>query len=100
MILLIGDVTGDRRSDLLVESTHQQLNVFAGVPGPDQFGKQPQTVAVSLFNDEEFASLVDLNQDGKQDLLLHHPFTRRDAHGAPTHGPETEPHRLTMMIAR
>ena len=31
--LLIGDVTGDGRSDLLIEWTHMQLCVYVGVPG-------------------------------------------------------------------
>ena len=98
--LLIGDVTGDGRSDLLIEWTHEQLRVFVGVPGPDLFARRPQNVAVALPNDEEYAWLVDLNKDGKQDILMHHPFTLRDAHGAPIRRPGTEPHRLTMLIAR
>ena len=85
--LLIGDVTGDGRSDLLIEETHRQLLVFAGVPGPELFARQPQRVAVAIPNDEEYTWLVNLNKDGRQDLLLHHAST-------------TEPHRVTMLIAR
>ncbi|MXW03172.1 MAG: VCBS repeat-containing protein [Holophagales bacterium] len=85
--LLIGDVTGDGRSDLLIEETHRKLLVFAGVPGPDLFTRQPQRVAVAIPNDEEYTWLVDLNRDGKQDLLMHHASA-------------TEPHRVTMLIAR
>ena len=36
---------------------------------------------------EEYTWLVDLNKDSKQDILMDHPST-------------TEPHRLTMLIAR
>jgi hypothetical protein len=57
-----------------------------GVPGPDLFARQPQKVAVALPYDERNTWLVDLNKDGKQDLLIHH---------APT-----GPHRLTALIAR
>lgn len=85
--LLIGDVTGDGRSDLLIEETHRKLLVFAGVPGPDLFTRQPQRVAIAIPNDEEYTWLVDLNRDGKQDLLMHHASA-------------TEPHRVTMLIAR
>ncbi|MCY3928252.1 MAG: VCBS repeat-containing protein [Acidobacteria bacterium] len=85
--LLIGDVTGDGRSDLLIEETHRQLLVFTGVPGPELFARQPQRVAVAIPNDEEYTWLVDLNKDGKQDLLMHHAST-------------TEPHHVAMLITR
>ena len=97
--LLIGDVTGDGRSDLLI-GFDGELRVFVGVPGPDLFAGPPQKVAVTLPNDEEYTWLVDLNKDGKQDILMHHPFTLRDAHGAPRRPPGTEPHRVTMLIAQ
>ena len=85
--LLIGDVTGDGRSDLLIEWTHRELHVYVGVPGPDLFARRPQKVKVAIPNDEEYNWLVDLNKDGKQDLLMHHPSS-------------TRPHRVTMLIAR
>ncbi len=98
--LLIGDVTGDGLSDLIIGQHPRHLDVFVGVPGPDLFSRQPQDVAVAVPNDEEYTWLVDLNQDGKQDILMHHPFTLRDLHGAPKRPPGTEPHRVTMLIAR
>ena len=93
-------MTDNGHSDLLIESTHEKLRVFVGVPGPDLFVRRHQTVAPALPNDEEYTWLVDLNKDGKQDILMHHPFTLRDAHGAPRRRPGTEPHRVTMLIAR
>ena len=98
--LFIGDVTGNGRSDLLIEWTHRELHVFAGVPGPDLFAGQPQKVAVELPNDEEYTWMTDLNRDGRQDIVMHHPFTQRDAHGAPMELPGTEPHRVILLIAR
>ena len=98
--LRIGDVTGDGRSDLLISDHPRIMLVFVGVPGPEIFARQPQKVAVALPNDEEYTRLVDLNKDGVQDILMHHPFTLRDAHGAPKLPPGTEPHRVTMLIAQ
>ena len=98
--LLIGDVTGDGFSDLLIGQHPRHLDVFVGAPGPDLFSQRPQDVAIAVPNDEEYTWLVDLNKDGKQDVLMHHPFTLRDAHGAPKQPPGTEPHRVTVLIAR
>ena len=98
--LFLGDVTGNGRSDLLIEWTHRELHVFAGVPGPDLFAGQPRKVAVDLPNDEEYAWMTDLNRDGRQDIVMHHPFTKRDAHGAPMELPGTEPQRVILLIAR
>lgn len=99
-ILRIGDVTGDGHLDLLLADHPRIMALFAGVSGPKMFAQQLQEVAVAPPNDEEYIWLVDLNKDGVQDILMHHPFTKRDAHGAPTQPPGTEPHRVTMLIAR
>ena len=97
--LLIGDVTGDGRPDLLIEPEFRELHVHAGVPGPDLFAQQPWRVEVSL-HDGEYAWLADLDRDGRQDILVHHPFTLRNAHGARKLPPGTEPHRVTVLMAR
>ncbi len=98
--LLIGDVTGDGRSDLLIADHPRIMVVFSGVPGPEIFAPQPQRVRIAVPNDEEYTWLVDLNNDGVQDILMHHPFTLRDAHGAQKLAPGTDQHRVTMLIAQ
>ena len=94
--VLIGDVTGDGRPDLLIEPEFRELHVFIGVEGPEMFDPRPQKVAVILPGDEEYTWLTDLNNDGRQDILLHHRFTLRDAHGALKRPPGAEPQRVTI----
>ncbi|MXW03171.1 MAG: VCBS repeat-containing protein [Holophagales bacterium] len=84
--VLLGDVNGDSRLDLLVQKGRKGLNVFLGVPGSDVFAGRPEEVAIAMPN-EEYTWLVDLNRDGKQDVLMHHTFTAK-------------PHRVTMLVAR
>ena len=98
--LRIADVTGDGRSDLLLGDHPRIMGIFVGVPRAEMFARRHQEVAVAIPNDEEYTWLVDLNKDGVQDILMHHPFTLRDTHGAPKLPPGTEPHRLTILIAR
>ena len=84
--VLIGDVNGDRRSDLLVQHSWEELYVYVGVPGRELFARRPQKIKVAMPN-EEYTWLVDFNRDGKQDVLMHHPSA-------------TEPNRVTTLIAR
>ena len=84
--VLFEDMNGDGLPELLVQHEQKELYVFNGVPGPNLFAKEPQKVAVNMPY-EEYTWLIDLNKDGVQDIIMHHPST-------------TEPHRVTMLITQ
>lgn len=83
---LVGDVNGDGRLDLLVQEGREELRIHLGVPGGRLVAGSPQTIDVAMPADEEFTWLVDLDRNGKQDVLIHHPFT-------------TGAQRVTLLIA-
>ena len=97
---LVGDVTGDGNSDLLISSHPRQLTFVAGVAGPGLFSEYAQSIPIALPNDEEYSWLADLNRDGKQDLIMHRPYTERDAHGARINPPGTDSQQLSILLAR
>ena len=85
--VLIGDVNGDGRADLLAAERWDQLSVFLGVPGPDLLATDPVHVAVRLPADERYATLADLDRDGRQDVVIQYP-------------PERAAHRVSVLMAR
>ena len=77
-----------------------QLARATGVPGEALFASRAHVVDVAVPNDEEYTWLMDFNRDDKQDILMHHPCTLRDAHGGPVQPPGTEAHRVMILVAR
>jgi hypothetical protein len=99
-ILLIGDINGDGLEDFIKGDHPRKLVVHLGTTGAAMFAAKSQEIRVQVPNDEEYSWLVDLNQDGKQDLVLHQPFTDRDGHGTPKQPAGSEPHRVMLLIAQ
>ena len=84
--VLIGDVTGDGRADLLAAEHWDRLSVYLGVPEPALLADDPVHVAVEVPADERRAVLADLDRDGRQDVVIHHPS-------------ETEANRVIVLMA-
>lgn len=84
--VLVADVNGDGLRDLLVQNRRKELRIHAGVPGEELFARRPWKLAVAMPN-EEYTWLVDLDADGRQDLIMHHTSAG-------------EPNRLTLLLAR
>ena len=98
--LLIGDLTGDGNDDLIISAHPRQLSITLGTSNFGLFSEKRQTIKIAMPHDGEYAWLTDLNQDGRQDILLHQTYIQRDVHGGRIHPPGTESQRLTLLIPR
>ncbi len=98
--MLLGDVTGDGESDLLMSAHPKQLTTTAGIAGPSLFSEENHSIRVNMPDDGEYVWLTDLNQDQKKDIILHRTFIERDAHGGRQHAPGTESQQLEILVAR
>ena len=69
--VLSADVTGDGRKDLLVQKGINTLLVYPGEATDKLFTKSPIKLEMSLPSDREGFVVADLNQDGRDELILH-----------------------------
>ena len=85
--VLVGDIDGDGRSDLVTGQRWDELRVFLGQAGPGLLATEPLTFPVEIPSHEQNARLADLDGDGKQDVVIAHPSA-------------DEAGRLTILMAR
>lgn len=90
-MVLIGDVTGDGRADLFAGKSPEEVRIYLGEPGPTVWTQEALRIDIAQPSDESRSWLTDLNQDGKQDLVMH--LTPKDR-------PRTGSHRVKILIAR
>jgi len=69
--VLSADVTGDGRKDLLVQKDLDTLLVYPGEPTQTLFAKSAIKLELELPSDREGFLVVDLNKDGRDELVLH-----------------------------
>ncbi len=70
--VLLGDVNGDGRTDLVAGKHRRELRISPGLT--DSLGFAPPiSVAVEMPSDERRTTLVRLDRDGRDDIVIHHP---------------------------
>jgi hypothetical protein len=85
--VLIADVDGDAIDDLLVQDGEDTLKIYLGGEGGKLFAKRSIDYEVHMPSDPDLIDMVDLNSDGKQDLVMRHQ----------TSG---EPRKVVVMVSQ
>jgi hypothetical protein len=81
----IGDINGGGRAYLLVQNGDDELHLYEGIKESDLFAdRQELEIAVPKA---EYIWLEDLNNDGKQEEIPHHPSA-------------SEPNKVTVLFSQ
>lgn len=69
--VMLGDISGDGKIDLLTGVSWNRLNVYLGSTGSNLFEKEAKHVQILQPRDEQYISRQHLNRDNKEDLLVY-----------------------------
>ena len=75
--LLFGDVSGDGHIDIVSAPTPDGVDITFGSGAFELLATPHQSIPLPVPSDGAFNRLVDLNGDGKLDIVLHHPIEGR-----------------------
>lgn len=70
--VLIVDVSGDGRMDLLVQDGFDKIKLYRGIDGKGLFARKAEVVHVDMPNNPERVTITDLNKDNRQDIIIHY----------------------------
>ncbi|MGI9264805.1 MAG: FG-GAP-like repeat-containing protein, partial [Gammaproteobacteria bacterium] len=66
----IADFDGDGLSELVLQKEKDELTFYPGIGAPKIFGKKTQTLELELPRNGQMVKAGDLNDDGRDDLLV------------------------------
>jgi len=86
----IADFDGDGMADLLIQKEAGRFEVFPGNGSTQLFSDDPWTVKTVMPRDGERVDALDLDQDGKSDILMRYTSADGEAEGT----------RVRVLVAR